>query len=95
MDTYESNKPNPKRRRADDDSLLPKLAECHQSNAVHQSPIKITDLYDDCLAKCFEYLDLRSLFNVSVANEWLRPAANDVYKRKFGRKMVQITSTRQ
>ena len=55
-----------------------------------QQPMKITDLDDDCLEKIFENLDLRSLFNVAVANEWLRPAARVVYKRKFGVKYVRI-----
>lgn len=54
------------------------------------SPCKITDLNDDCLIKCFNQLDLASLFAVSVANEYLRPAANAVYRRKFGAKKVQI-----
>lgn len=54
------------------------------------SPFKITDLNDDCLMKCFNHLDLASLFHAAVANEYLRPAANAVYKRKFGGKKVQI-----
>lgn len=49
---------------------------------------KITDLFDDCLENIFERLDLVDLFNVAVANEWLRPAACLVYKRKFGKKVV-------
>lgn len=52
---------------------------------------RIIDLNDDCLVKIFGHLDLQSLFNVAVANEWLRPAAGDVYKRKYGAKSVQIS----
>lgn len=51
---------------------------------------KIIDLNDDCLLKIFRHLNLKSLFNVAVANEWLRPAAGEVYKRKFGAKKVRI-----
>lgn len=58
------------------------------------SSMKITDLDDDCLEKIFKHLSLRSLFNVAVANEWLRPAANIVYKRKFGMKQVFIDNGR-
>lgn len=51
---------------------------------------KIIDLNDDCLVRTLKDLDLRSLFNVAVASEWLRPAAADVYKRRFGTEMVHI-----
>lgn len=51
---------------------------------------KIIDVNDDCLEKLFELLDLQSLFNMALANEWLRPAANEVYKRKFGQKEVRL-----
>lgn len=55
-----------------------------------KSTTKINDLNDDCLAKIFMYLDLQNLFNVSIANEWLRPAAGVVYKRKFGAKKIEF-----
>lgn len=51
---------------------------------------KIIDLNDDCLMSIFGRLDLRSLFNVAIANKWLQPAARDVYKRKFGQRMLCI-----
>lgn len=93
-----------KRQREDDDSpddstpQQTQPSDCKRLNTAIASPtpvntpppLKITDLNDDCLKKCFNYLDLASLFAVSVANEWLRPAANVVYKRKFGAKKVQI-----
>lgn len=50
--------------------------------------MKIIHLFDDCLEKCFDYLDLRNLFNVAIANEWLRPAVGMVYRREFGKKTV-------
>lgn len=53
-------------------------------------PIKITDLNDDCLEKIFDRLDLLSLFNVAVSNEWLRPAARIVYKRRIGTKVTHL-----
>lgn len=51
---------------------------------------KIIDLNDDCLVQIFNHLSLESLFNVAIANEWLRPAAGIVYNRKFGKKRVGI-----
>lgn len=53
-------------------------------------PKKIFDLNDDCLEKIFGHLDLHSLFSVAVANEWLRPAANVVYKHKFSDKVINF-----
>lgn len=52
--------------------------------------LKITDLNDYCLEKIFVRLDFHNLFNVAMANEWLRPAARFLYKRKFGNKTVVI-----
>lgn len=52
---------------------------------------KIIHLPDLCLEKIFEYLNFQSLFNVAIANEFLRPAAAHVYKRQFGRHPVSIT----
>lgn len=49
---------------------------------------KIIDLSDDCLVKIFDNLDIASLFNVAVANEFLRPAASVVYKRNYAAKSV-------
>lgn len=54
-------------------------------------PMKIIDLSDDCLRKIFEYLDFENLFNVAISNEWLRPAANDLVKRKYGNYPVRIS----
>lgn len=60
------------------------------SEGTSNHPMKIYDLNDDCLAKIFDRLSLQSLFHVALANKWLRSAANDVYKRKFGRKEVRF-----
>lgn len=57
-------------------------------NSKHEQ--KIIDLDDDCLAKIFDHLNLQSLFNVALANAWLRSAANDVYTRKFNQKEVRF-----
>lgn len=51
---------------------------------------KIVDLNDDCLLKIFGHLDLKSLLNVAIANEWLRPAVVDVHKQKYGAKPIRI-----
>lgn len=54
-----------------------------QSNQIEpKSTTKIIDLNDDCLVKIFEYLNIQNLLNVALANDWLRSAANDLYKRK-------------
>lgn len=55
-----------------------------------QSMTKITDLNDDCLTKIFGYLNLPNLLNVAVSNEWLRPAANLVYRHRFGKNRIKI-----
>lgn len=72
-------------------------ASQEKSNTEHQSendgPVqfpKIVDLNDFCLINIFGHLDLKSLLNVADTNKQLRPAAFDVYKRKFGAKIVDI-----
>lgn len=52
--------------------------------------MKIVDLNDDCLRKIFGYLNLESLLNVSITNKWLKPAAADVFRRKYGKKEVLL-----
>lgn len=42
------------------------------------------------MLKIFSFLNLQSLFNVAIANEWLRPAARDTYKHKFSSKPIII-----
>lgn len=59
-----------------------------QKSSEHDT--KIIDLNDDCLVKVFGYMDVQNLYHVAVANEWLRPAANEVYKRRFGDAMVVL-----
>lgn len=51
---------------------------------------RIIDVNDDCLRKISQYLDLHNFFNVAIANEYLRPAAAEVYKHKYGEKDVNI-----
>lgn len=53
-------------------------------------PTKMTDLDDDCLEHIFDCLDFHSLLNVALANEWLRPTARIVYKRKFENRIIEI-----
>lgn len=63
------------------------------SSKVQRRPVQettIVDLNDDCLSEIFDYLELKCLLSVAVANEWLRPAAVDVYKRKRGAKRLEI-----
>lgn len=61
-----------------------------QEQPQQQQPTKIIDVNDHCLEKIFDYLDSKNLFNVAIANEWLRPAAALTYRRKFGNKRVIV-----
>lgn len=56
-----------------------------RSNSLTEQPKKIIDL-DDGLEKIFKTY---SLSNVeSTVNEWLRPVAVNVYKRRFGQNRI-------
>lgn len=88
-------KSNVKRQRADNQSPQHEVRRQRPASPPSLDPsipssTKIIDLNDDCLIKIFGYLDLQNLFNVAVANEWLRSAAAVVYERKFGTKTVEI-----
>lgn len=85
-----TRKPATNRKRQRENSNCPHAPQRKSRRllAMNKEPTKITDLNDDCLAKIFGHLNLRSLFNVAVANKWLRPAAGIIYKRKFGDKEV-------
>lgn len=80
-----------KRHRQKDESSQCESQRCESTEEyTAMQTTKIIDLNDDCLVKIFGYLDLESLLNSADANEWLRPAAGVVYKRKFGTKKVGI-----
>lgn len=51
---------------------------------------KIVHLTEGCLVNIFECLDLASLLSVAAASKWLRPAAAEVYDRKFGAMLVKM-----
>lgn len=61
-----------------------------RSSSEPKEQTKIIALNDDCLEKIFKRLDLQSLFNIAIANEYLRPAAQQVYKQKFDARHVNI-----
>lgn len=86
MDLFQL-KSNNKRKRENQDSFLPSPKRQH----LAQVTTKIINLNDDCLLAIFEHLDDKSLFNVAVASEWLRPAAAYVYKRKFATNEIELT----
>lgn len=67
-----------------------RIEEIPSSDDPSTPQLKIIGLNDDCLVKVFDYLSLLELFNVAIANEWLRPAAAAVYKRRFGGYPVTI-----
>lgn len=92
MENHQIDSNNKRRRSINEEDPLPKIPRQELSNgkSVPPKPTKIIDLNDDCLMKIFNRLDLKNLFNVAIANEWLRPAAADVYKQKFGSKSVII-----
>lgn len=81
-----------KRQRDDDNESEQCKSQRTASPAESKRTKKIIDLhmFDLCLEKIFGFLDLQSLFNVAIANEYLRPAAAYVYKRKFGANEVYI-----
>lgn len=91
MENYQ-DEVSPKRQRNTTNEDGPPR-KSHRSELPNQQalslPTKIIDLNDDCLKKVFARLNLNNLFSVALANEWLRPAAADVY-RKFGTKQVII-----
>lgn len=62
----------------------------NQPTKIPKEPTKIIALNDECLVKIFSRLDLKSLFNVAIANEWLRPAAAKIYGKKYGVRIVHI-----
>lgn len=51
---------------------------------------KITDVNNDCLENIFKYLNLDDLLNVVDANKWLRVAADYVYRRRYGQRIVEL-----
>lgn len=61
----------------------------HHKNITPKAK-KITDLNDHCLEKIFEHLNFQSLFNVAIANEYQRPAAALMYKRRFRLFQVEL-----
>lgn len=90
METRSQAKAKLMKRQRDDAECGQRKSQRLESTTEPACTTKIVDLNDDCLTKIFGYLNLRSLFSVAVANEWLRPAAQEVYKRKFGKNLVII-----
>lgn len=76
--------------KSDEQSEVDQSESKNQPSNVPKEPTKIIALNDDCLAKIFSRLDLQSLFNVSIANEWLRPAAGKIYNEKFRAQIVHV-----
>lgn len=90
-----ASKPNAKRERENDENDAQRLQPNDKSQrlqSVKTGTTKITDLNDDCLVKIFGHLNIKNLFNIANTNGWLRPAARDVYKRKFDAVSVDIHS---
>lgn len=87
-------KPNSKREREsddDDDATSSSPPSKRQQPNQSKNPLKITDLNEICLEKIFRHLDLTSLFNVAIANEWLRPAAREIYQHRYGQSQSFIS----
>lgn len=81
MYAYEPKLNNKRQHGHDNDDDQPTESK-YQRLATHPyQPMEIMDL---------ENLDLHNLFNVAITNEYLRPAAATVYKRKFGNIEVNI-----
>lgn len=90
MGTKQSNSYRLKRMGENDEDRESKYQRLESPDESMPKLKRITDLNNDCLVEIFGYLDLQHLFNIAIANEWMRPAARDVYKRKFGLQPVQI-----
>lgn len=88
MDACQSELTN-KRHRKNDKNLLHKKQRTELPDDAEEK-MKIVDLNDDCLVKIFGYLNVESLSNVAISNKWLKPAATNVFKRKYGKKEVVI-----
>lgn len=65
-------------------------SESNKPSNVPKEPTKIIALNEDSLEKIFNRLDLQSLFNVAIANEWLRPVAGKIYNQKFRARTVHV-----
>lgn len=85
----ETQRPKSKRQQKNDESKQCKSQRL-ASPVKSVDPTKITDVNDDCLVNFFEHLDPQNLLNVAMANANLRPAAAEVYKRRFDKKLVRI-----
>lgn len=91
MDQHDSKIGVKRERDIDDDDISGPQMKRQRPNTTIHKPMKITDLDDICLEKVFDHLDLISLFNVAVANQSLRSAARQIYKRRFGQMQSLIT----
>lgn len=89
MDPCQQSKRTHKRHRENVENSLHKKHRAESSDDEEQKT-KIVDLNDDCLVKIFGYLSLESLLNVSLTNKWLKPAAVEVFKRRYGKKEIVI-----
>lgn len=82
------------KREHESDGSTPRPKRKHPA-ALAKPPLKIIDLNDDCLEKIFHQLSILDLFNVAVANEWLRPAAGNVFRRRFGHTTIVFNANQQ
>lgn len=63
----------------------------HRQNAeLRRNETKLTDLNVDCLLLIFDQLDFYTLLSLAEVNKPFSVLAADVYRRKYGNKMVEI-----
>lgn len=86
MDGLQSKSEKKRHRKSDKTSHHKK--QRHEPAGDADQEMKITDLNDHCLIKLFEYLDIDSLLNVTVACNHLIPTSADVFHRRYGRKEI-------
>lgn len=65
---------------------------CHKENRLQldDNEMKITKLRIDCLQKVFNYLDVDDLLNVADSNKYLKKAAQKVFAKRYGSKILQL-----
>lgn len=54
------------------------------------TPMKVTDLLDECLEHIFGYLKMEELFNVALANANFVDIATLIFKRKYGKMAIKV-----
>lgn len=72
---------------------VPQLNLNHEQQDISNDPtqeVKITDFPIDLLVIIFENLELNDLLNVADSNKQLKQAADFIFDRKYGKKLINL-----